>query len=355
MARGGAAQPTRRRASRLMFRRPPLRFVSHGSASCSGFVRARSRSDDTSCRVLRSFPHGLEGRYGAPWAPLATVSARGLPYGTACTGTTDRADGRLARATRASEVNELAAAVGDALDGAVASVQAIGGDAFPVLVLHAAILPDAGDCDYWRYLSSEERSAARRYVFSDDRVRFGISRAVVRLALARGTCRPSTIKLAADSRGRVSAPREFPAFSIAHSGRDLLVGIAGAKGRVGVDIETLPADRLARHRAVIETELSPSELARIRCGSGEGSCGDVLKLWVRKEATLKALGVGLRIPPRTIQCLDDAPLSTSPNESLSAQLRRLRVWDVTAPPEQGAEKAAAVCADLPDADNHQQW
>jgi phosphopantetheine--protein transferase-like protein len=82
-----------------------------------------------------------------------------------------------------------------------------------------------------------------------------------------------------------------PALSITHSEGEA-VALAVARGRVGVDMETV----VARHPAFAREWFRPEEIARL----GEGA--DALTLaWSVKEAVLKALGTGMALNPREIE------------------------------------------------------
>lgn len=85
-------------------------------------------------------------------------------------------------------------------------------------------------------------------------------------------------------------------FNVSHSGG---VGmLAWGPRELGADVEALiarPTDALA------EEILSPAELAAWRA-LGAGKQQEALtRTWTRKEALLKAMGSGLRIPPRTVE------------------------------------------------------
>jgi 4'-phosphopantetheinyl transferase len=87
------------------------------------------------------------------------------------------------------------------------------------------------------------------------------------------------------------------AFNMSHSGDHGL--IAFARGvEVGVDIEEIAARE--GMRALVTTVMSPREQAAIRDIPDAAFCVPFLTCWTRKEACLKALGIGLSVEPRTV-------------------------------------------------------
>ncbi|MEH0544428.1 4'-phosphopantetheinyl transferase superfamily protein [Streptomyces sp. B21-105] len=87
-------------------------------------------------------------------------------------------------------------------------------------------------------------------------------------------------------------------FSVTHSGA--LVGVAvSPDGAVGLDVEDVdvPLDVDAAAR----TALSGSELAALHALPPAERHPAFLRVWTRKEAVLKALGVGLRLPLRGLE------------------------------------------------------
>ncbi|MFE6744806.1 4'-phosphopantetheinyl transferase family protein [Kitasatospora purpeofusca] len=89
--------------------------------------------------------------------------------------------------------------------------------------------------------------------------------------------------------GRVSGA---PHFSLSHGGGRVLIGLAGAP--VGVDVEPLPA---ADSAEVLATTLHPAEQAELADVRPADRPGAFARLWTRKEAYLKGLGIGLGRPP----------------------------------------------------------
>ncbi|HTB62460.1 MAG TPA: 4'-phosphopantetheinyl transferase superfamily protein [Opitutales bacterium] len=109
-------------------------------------------------------------------------------------------------------------------------------------------------------------------------------------------------------------------------------------GQVGVDIEKNESAELAellkapvvtnKERAQIETLPPPTHAAAM------------LRLWVRKEAVAKAMGMGVEIFDRGLDLSPLSPEENLPGQTLALEGRRWLVRDITAP--QGYVAAVAV-------------
>ncbi|MFI8765515.1 4'-phosphopantetheinyl transferase family protein [Streptomyces sp. NPDC053792] len=142
---------------------------------------------------------------------------------------------------------------------------------------------------------------ARLRGLRDDRLRrrFLASRLLLRTTLGALAGRdPDGIALARTALGRPYAP-DLPEldFSLSHTGSLLAVAVVRG-GRVGVD-----AERPGRRMSVLEHRMcTPHERAGLDARGLRGTARDaeLLRLWTLKEAYTKALGTGLRHPPRTL-------------------------------------------------------
>ncbi|MEK2488260.1 4'-phosphopantetheinyl transferase superfamily protein [Kitasatospora purpeofusca] len=92
--------------------------------------------------------------------------------------------------------------------------------------------------------------------------------------------------------GPAGDPAGAPHFSLSHGGGRVLIGLADAP--VGVDVEPLPS---ADSAEVLATTLHPGEQAELADVRPADRPGAFARLWTRKEAYLKGLGIGLGRPP----------------------------------------------------------
>jgi 4'-phosphopantetheinyl transferase len=177
------------------------------------------------------------------------------------------------------------------------------GDAEPgpetVSVWRASLAADdAALARFGATLSAPEQERAARFAYPRERNAFVASRGLLRALLPRyagGT--PAALAIEADPLGkpRLVGPCGIGRFrfSVAHSGG--LWACAVALGReVGLDVEEI---RPSRERdSIAERYYSPAERAAL-ASLPEGARERAFHLcWTRKEAWLKARGLGLTVP-----------------------------------------------------------
>jgi 4'-phosphopantetheinyl transferase len=164
----------------------------------------------------------------------------------------------------------------------------------------SALRPQAG-VDLWRFdldrpmagalalLSPDERARADRYAFARDRMRFVAGRAALRVVLgAYVEAPPEAIVFELGSHGKPRLPGG-PPFSYSSSLGCGLCAVGGTRP-LGVDVEELR--EVPDAAAIAESTFTLEERAAWRAAGGDG-CAAFLRVWARKEAVLKALGVGL--------------------------------------------------------------
>ncbi len=123
----------------------------------------------------------------------------------------------------------------------------------------------------------------------------------------------------------------------------VLVAVAPHEAQVGVDVQTVP-DSL--WHGFDDAVLHPRE----RPGDGRpaepGDPRAAIRLWTRKEALLKAAGVGLRVDPSLIPLVHRSPPDTTwwaITHDAPAEVQGLRVRDLPGP----VPRAVAASAVLP--------
>lgn len=145
----------------------------------------------------------------------------------------------------------------------------------------------------WGQLAPEERLRADRFRFATHRDRFVLARAALRTVLSRYLATtPEALRFGQEPSGkpvlRVPDPEALQ-FNLAHSA-DLAL-IAVARGRaVGVDLERMRRDLPLRRIAA--RFLAPGEVAELDAVPARFRPAAFFSTWTRKEAYLKAAGVG---------------------------------------------------------------
>lgn len=151
------------------------------------------------------------------------------------------------------------------------------------------------------WLDADELVRARRFVHEVHRRRHLASHVALRerlAALAGGA--PAALRFTADAHGK---PRLADAgdlqFNLSHSEDWALVG-AGRGAPLGADIEWLrPVEEAA---ALARKHYTARERAAIDSAPDARSRDAVfLRVWTRKEACLKAVGLGLRLAPSSFE------------------------------------------------------
>jgi 4'-phosphopantetheinyl transferase len=138
-------------------------------------------------------------------------------------------------------------------------------------------------------LTADERARAGRFVFDRDRTRFVAGRAAVRLLLAdHAGSAPEALVFELGPYGKPHLAAG-PPFSYSNSGAWGLLALGGDRP-LGVDLEQLREVEDAA--AVAAGAFGREDLAAWQAGGSDPREG-FLRVWTRKEATLKALGLGL--------------------------------------------------------------
>ncbi|MFC0679111.1 4'-phosphopantetheinyl transferase family protein [Lysobacter korlensis] len=116
---------------------------------------------------------------------------------------------------------------------------------------------------------------------------------------------PASVPLRRDEAGRPRIEGDAVWTSLSHT-RGWVALAACRSHPVGVDIE--PIERADVMDEIAHVVCDPDELERLRSLDLAARRDRLLSLWVRKEAVLKAVGVGLQTPMDSFCALDDRPV-----------------------------------------------
>jgi 4'-phosphopantetheinyl transferase len=142
-------------------------------------------------------------------------------------------------------------------------------------------------------LSPAEVLRLNRFHRHADRRRFAIGRAMIRALLAERLGVPGEqVELRLDERGRPHLLDGYSdlVFSISHAGDRVLCALASGLP-LGVDVE--PVRTIPNASALAARFFHPDETAVLARVPSDAHDRVFLTLWVRKEAYLKAIGIGL--------------------------------------------------------------
>jgi 4'-phosphopantetheinyl transferase len=180
-------------------------------------------------------------------------------------------------------------APGATVDGPGTTVDAPGG----VVQLWRADL-DALPDELVELLSGEERARAARIARAQNRARWMRARGALRALLSDYLeCDPMTLTFTTGPHGKPALDGQRGlSFNLSHSGG--LAVYAFTQGlAVGVDVEQLDRNTHRDHLALAERVFAPEMVKRMRTLAPAAREREFLREWVRHEARLKCLGVGL--------------------------------------------------------------
>jgi 4'-phosphopantetheinyl transferase len=141
-------------------------------------------------------------------------------------------------------------------------------------------------------LTAAERRASGREAPGVLRRRL-LARAGLRMVLSRELgCSPSAVPLTTGRNGKpiLTGGSEEIHFNLSRSGDRCLIAVSRS-GPVGIDLERVAA--LEGLERIVETRFAPAEAAAILALGGDERRRAFYTCWTRKEAILKARGLGL--------------------------------------------------------------
>jgi len=195
-------------------------------------------------------------------------------------------------------------------------------------------------------LDSIEQQRARAYLSGSARFEFVTGRAVLRRLLARLLgVPPGEVSFSIGKFGKpalAAAHNSRLTFSLSHSAGWVLCAL-GWNRDLGIDLQRHAArmDHLALARWVC----SPEELREIEGRVGPEQVASFYTCWCRKEAVLKALGVGLSFPVQSLDVLSQPGTVVLDGEAASLAQGPWHVRDLETQPGH----SAAIAIRGPDA------
>ncbi len=178
------------------------------------------------------------------------------------------------------------------LPGAIPHVPALGAGEVHVWTMRL----DAGVARHEARLFPAEREAQLRFVRAHDRAMFALSHGTRRELLAAYLdVAPASLAFGANAWGKphLAIPTGGLRFNVSHSGDVALLAVT--RGRdLGVDVEE--ARDIEDLDALARTSFSPAERAALRSAPPAARTEAFFACWSRKEAVIKAIGMGLSFP-----------------------------------------------------------
>ncbi|MCI0555880.1 MAG: 4'-phosphopantetheinyl transferase superfamily protein [Anaerolineae bacterium] len=155
-------------------------------------------------------------------------------------------------------------------------------------------------------LSEDESQRAAHFHFPVDRDRFIAAHGCLRDVLSRYLyCEPGQLGFSANHYGKPELNDHKLQFNLSHSGDFALVAVT-QEHRVGIDIERIRQG--ISSQVIAQQYFSKSEVAELQALPLELREAAFFTCWTRKEAYIKAQGLGLSLP------LESFDVSLVPNE-----------------------------------------
>lgn len=190
--------------------------------------------------------------------------------------------------------------------------------------------------DLHKVLSGDENERVGRFVFDRDKKRFIAARGVMRIILSEYLSIPpqevafcysrnGKPKLASDSQDTEIE------FNLSHSGE--LAILALARGLcVGVDVELIKQGLAVEE--IANRFFSPAEVTALMAIPSECRQEAFFSCWTRKEAYIKALGIGLSLPLNSFNVAfgPGVPAALLAEGADAGELARWSIYDIAASP-----------------------
>lgn len=156
-------------------------------------------------------------------------------------------------------------------------------------------------------LFPDELARADRYRAARDGARFTAARGLLRALLADyAKTNPEQIGFETNLHGKPALAGVGLSFNLSHSGDLALIAVTQAGVELGIDVETIRDN--VEYERLAQRFFAPGETAALLALPSEQRMDAFYACWTRKEAYMKARGLGLAIP------LDGFEVSMAPGE-----------------------------------------
>jgi 4'-phosphopantetheinyl transferase len=193
---------------------------------------------------------------------------------------------------------------------------------------------------YANLLDSEEQARAARFRFEHDRERYILGHGLMRELLGRYLeMAPENVRMLRGPFGKPFIEDHPLHFNLSDTKDAILIAFT-RELELGADVETMT--RTVDHEAVSEHYFTPEEIGDI-AGAPDGK-RRFLELWTRKEAVLKASGVGIMDDLRVLRVDAEHNASTITHEAflrMAALEYHLRTWHI------GGDHIVSLAAAVP--------
>jgi 4'-phosphopantetheinyl transferase len=160
---------------------------------------------------------------------------------------------------------------------------------------------------YQNLLSHDEQQRANQFHFEADKHRFILARGALRTVLASYLkCDPKTLVFEYGGYGKPALKDHALQFNISHTKVVFLIA-CHAHSAIGVDLELMTREK--NYAALGAHIFSPAEQDYFLSHPIEKQGAAFFRAWARKEAFIKALGLGMSIDLKSISLTIDGDLN----------------------------------------------
>lgn len=171
----------------------------------------------------------------------------------------------------------------------------------------------AGIGHYFDLLSPEEQHKSKSYLQTKTRVRFILTRAFVRLFVSEVTgMSPRQLIFSKNEYGKPYIVGSKFDVSISHSEEFLLLTLS-EKGSIGCDIENTKNPLMSDITDIVTSVMTSDEFEMLNTLNAKRKYDYAIDVWVKKEAWLKAIGLGFMADPKTYCTENSHTLDCAPS------------------------------------------
>ena len=199
---------------------------------------------------------------------------------------------------------------------------------------------------YRELLNPAEREQESRFYFARDRLRYLVTRALVRTVLSRyAPIRPEDWVFSTNAYGRPEIVNEQArdtglSFNISHTHSLITMGVTKRRA-LGVDVENFLAREVSLD--IADRFFAPQEVAALAATPQRQRQYRFFEYWTFKEAYIKARGMGLSLPldKFSFHYPNDRAVEIAIDPELADESRRWQFWQFRPTPEY----LLAICAE----------
>jgi 4'-phosphopantetheinyl transferase len=152
---------------------------------------------------------------------------------------------------------------------------------------------EVGSQGLLEHLSADELERASRFYFDRDRERFVVCRGTLRRVLgAELDADPAAMRFEYGAYGKPVLVGSDLQFNVSHSHGVGMIAVS-REGEVGCDVERV--DPAFMKEQIPERFFAPTEVTALRSLPVGSQCERFFRIWTRKEAFIKACGMGVSL------------------------------------------------------------